>query len=68
MITEIIRRGDSCDSLSDDSGLNSGRDSLYRVKTHHNISDFGCLKMDDVKHVGLEEVSPLEGTNGKLKE
>lgn len=43
-------------------------DADAKVKTHHRIDDFGSLKLDDPKHIGLEEVSPLEGKNGVLKD
>jgi len=43
-------------------------DNKYKIKTHHEIQDFGSLKVHDPKHIGLEEVSPLEGKNGKFKD
>jgi len=53
---------DSNDSCGDDSNYNSQESDTrnYKVKTHHVIEDFGCLHFYDAKHIGLEEVSPLE--------
>jgi len=65
MIQEYVSKG-SNDSCGDYSNYNS-KESMsirdYKVKTHHTIKDFGSLKFYDPKHIGLEEVSPLEGAN-----
>lgn len=65
MIQEFIKNDGE---ISSDEDADGDGNKEYKVKTHHEIQDFGSLKLDDPKHIGLEEVSPLEGRHGQLKD
>jgi len=50
--------------VDDDVEVSDEDEAACGEKCHHRIEDFGKLNCDGPKHIGLEEVSPLEGKNG----